>query len=59
MQKQAILQVLDQLPEEVDVDELLDRIILMEKIQEAEQRFAAGEGVSHEEAKQRLERWLK
>lgn len=59
MQKQAIQQVLDALPDEVDVDQLLDRIILLEKIEEAERRLAAGEGVGHDEAKQRFETWLK
>jgi hypothetical protein len=59
MQKQAIQQMLDELPDEVDVDQLLDRIILLEKIEEAERRLSAGEGVSHDEAKQRFEKWLK
>lgn len=59
MHKQAIQQVLDELPDEVDVDQLLDRIILLEKIEEAERRIAAGEGVGHDEAKQRLEAWLR
>jgi hypothetical protein len=59
MQKQAIQQVLDELPDDVDIDLLLDRIILLEKIEQAEKRLAVGEGVSHEQAKQRLERWLK
>lgn len=59
MHKQAIQQVLDELPDEVDVDQLLDRIILLEKIEEAERRIAAGEGVSHDEAKLRLEAWLR
>jgi hypothetical protein len=59
MQKQAIQQVLDELPEDVDIDLLLDRIILLEKVEQAEKRLAAGQGVSHEQAKQRLERWLK
>jgi hypothetical protein len=59
MQKQAIQHVLDELPDEVDVDLLLDRIVLLEKIEDAERRLAAGEGVGHEEAKRRLATWLK
>jgi hypothetical protein len=59
MQKQSIQQVLDELPDDVDVDVLLDRIILLERIEEAESRLAAGQGVSDEEAKQRFEPWLK
>lgn len=58
MQKHAIQQLLDELPDEVDVDQLVNRIILLEKIEEAERRIAAGEGVSHDEAKRRLEAWL-
>ena len=59
MQKQTIQQVLDELPDDVDVDHLLDRIILLEKIDDAEKRLAAGEGVEHDEAKRRLASWLK
>jgi hypothetical protein len=59
MQKQAIQKVLDQLPEDVDVDVLLDRIILLEKIEDAERRLAAGQGISHDEAQRRFEAWLK
>lgn len=58
MQKQAIQQVLDKLPDEVDVDLLLDQIILLEKIEAAEQRLKAGEGVGHAEAKERMDAWL-
>jgi hypothetical protein len=58
MQKQAIQQVLDELPEEIDVDVLFDRIILLEKIEAAERRLAAGEGVTHEQAKARMASWL-
>jgi hypothetical protein len=59
MQKQTIQQVLDELPDDVDVDQLFDRIILLEKIDDAEKRLAAGEGVEHVEAKRRLATWLK
>ena len=59
MQKQSIQHVLDELPDDVDVDLLLDRIILLEKIDDAEKRLAAGEGVEHDEAKRRLASWLK
>jgi hypothetical protein len=59
MQKQAIQQVLDEFPEDVDVDTLLDRLILLEKIEAAEARLRAGEGISHDEAKQRMGPWLK
>ena len=59
MQKQVLQNMLDKLPEDIDVDVLRDRIILLEKIEEAEKRLANGKGVPHEEAKKRFEPWLK
>ena len=58
MQKQSIQQVLDKLPDEVDVEVLLDQIILVEKLEAAEQRLKAGDVVSHEDAKVRMAAWL-
>jgi hypothetical protein len=58
MQKQAIQQVLDELPDDVDIDVLLERIILLEKIEAAEERFRSGQGVDHEHAKERMAAWL-
>jgi hypothetical protein len=58
VQKQAIQHVLDELPDDVDVEVLLDRIIFLEKIEEAEKRLAAGQGVSHDDARRRFESWV-
>lgn len=58
MQKQKVLEVLDSLSEDVDVDSLIERLYLMQKIEIAEQQLTAGQGVAHEDAKKRLEPWL-
>ena len=58
MQKHSIQQVPDKLPDEVDVQVLLDQIILLEKLEAAEQRLRAGDVVSHEDAKVRMAAWL-
>ena len=59
MQKQVIQQVLDAMPDDVDIDDLLDRIVLLEKIEAAELRLKAGEGVPHAQAKEQMQAWLK
>ena len=46
---------LQQMPE--DRQDLLAKLLLW-KIEEAERQIEAGETVSHEEAKRRLEKWL-
>ncbi len=59
MQREKVRQVLDDLPEDVDVDALIERLYLLEKIELGEGQLAGGEGIPHEEAKKRLEKWLK
>ena len=59
MQKERIKQVLNQLPDQVDIDELVEKLYLLLKIELGEQQIAAGEGIPHESAKKRLEPWLK
>jgi hypothetical protein len=58
MKKSQIEQVVSHLPETVDVDALIERLHLLDKIEQAEKPLARGEGVSHEKAKQRMSQWL-
>ncbi len=59
MEKARVKQILDSQPDEVDVDAFVERLYLLRKIELAEEEIARGEGVSHDEAKQRLSAWLK
>lgn len=58
MRKQQVQQVLDNFPEEVNVDEFLEKVYLLQKIEIGERQIQAGEVVTHDEAKQRLQKWL-
>ncbi len=58
MQKEKVLAVVQELPEEVDVDALTERLYLLQKIDEAEKEIAAGKGIPHDEVRQRLAKWL-
>jgi hypothetical protein len=46
MKKSQIEQVVSNLPETVDVDALLERLHLLDKIEQAEKQLARGEGVT-------------
>ena len=59
MKKEQIEQVVAELPDTVDVDALIERLHLLDKIDQAEQQLARGEGIPHAVAVQRLEKWLK
>ena len=58
MEKLKIQQVVDELPEDVDVDALMEKLYLLEKIEIGEKQVAAGQGIPHEAAKKRLKKWL-
>lgn len=58
MQREKVLAVIQELPGEVDVDSLTERLYLLQKIDDAEQEIAAGKGIPHEEVRRRLAKWL-
>ncbi len=59
MLKEKVQQVVGELPEDIDVDVLVEKLYLLEKIELGERQLAEGKGVLHEEAKKRLAKWLK
>ena len=58
MQREKVLSVLQELPEEVDVDSLTERLYLLQKINDAEKEIAAGKGIPHDEVRRKLAKWL-
>ncbi len=54
MKKPQIEHVVAELPDNVDVDVLIERLHLLDKIDQAEQQLARGEGIPHSVAMQRL-----
>ncbi|MFZ1932631.1 MAG: hypothetical protein WCB27_06155 [Thermoguttaceae bacterium] len=59
MLKEKVQQVVSELPEDVDVDALAEKLYLLEKIELGERQLAEGKGIPHDEAKKRLEKWLR
>lgn len=59
MKKQQVEQVVAELPDNVNVDALIERLHLLDKIDQAEQQLARCEGIPHSVALQRLDQWLK
>lgn len=59
IRKSEIIKTLNFLPEKFSVDEFIDRLIFMQKVQEGIKDSAAGKSVSTTVAKKRLKKWLK
>ena len=57
--KSQILETVKNLPERFSVDELIDRIVLVHKIELGLEQSAAGKTHSTAIAKKKLKKWLK
>ncbi|HEU5249107.1 MAG TPA: hypothetical protein VFW15_03905 [Thermoanaerobaculia bacterium] len=57
--KQEVIQLLEQMPEPVEIEELIYRLYLREKLAAAEADIAAGRTVSAEEVRAEAASWRK
>ena len=57
--KEKVLETLQSLPDEFSLDELVERLILMEKVEIGLKQLEEGKTVGHEEAKDKMKKWLK
>ncbi|GIV04406.1 MAG: hypothetical protein KatS3mg015_3236 [Fimbriimonadales bacterium] len=57
--KQATLRLLERLADDVTFEDIIYELYVLEKIQRGMKDAEEGRVVSHEEARQRLSRWLK
>ena len=56
--KQQVLELIKDLPEEVDVDEVMYRLYLRQKLEAAEKDVQEGRLVSHEEVIKETSKWF-
>jgi predicted transcriptional regulator len=56
--KEQALRTIEKLPDDASLDELIDRLYLTFKIEHGIAQADAGEGISHEDARQRMAQWL-
>jgi len=59
MQKGQIQQVVDTLPDEVDVDALIERLYLLRRLEEAERNLRPARCSNTRRFERRMAQWLK
>jgi len=52
-------QVIDTLPDEATMDDIIHALYVKAKFERGEQEIRDGKGVSHEQAKQRMKKWAR
>lgn len=59
MQKSTILHTLNELPNKFSLDDFLERLIVIEKIDEGMEEAKAGKTISHDKVKKIVAKWHK
>ena len=57
--KQRMLKAIEELPDDANIEDALERLYLLYKIDRGIKQADAGELISQEEARQRMAKWLK
>ena len=57
--KEKVSKSINNLPDSFTIDELIDQLIFMEKVEEGFQQSVAGKVVSNEDVKLMIDKWSK
>lgn len=57
--REKVIQSMNELPPEFSLDELVERLVLIQKIERGLQQVKEGKSISHEEVQKRVEAWRK
>lgn len=58
LSKEKLIQTINELPDKFTLDDLLDRIILLQKIETGQEQVSGKRTKSTSEAKEKLRKWL-
>jgi predicted transcriptional regulator len=57
--REKVINSIKDLPDSFTIDELIDRLILIEKVEQGLEQSAEGKVIPHEEVKKIIEKWSK
>ena len=57
--KKQVLSAIKNMPDNFETTQLFDQIFLINKVEEGRKQIKDGKGLSTEEAKKKLKKWLK
>jgi hypothetical protein len=57
--KDKVKELIDHMPDTFSVDDVVEKIILLQKVEEGERQIENGEGIDWEDMKKEMDLWLK
>lgn len=58
MRKSIVIESINKLPDEFSIDEIIERLIIIEKIEKGQQEVKDGKTNTEDQAKAKLSKWL-
>jgi len=55
--KDKVKELIEQMPDTFSVDDLVERVLLLQKIEAAQREIENGEGADWEDVKKEMDRW--
>ena len=55
--KDKVLELVEHMPDTFSVDDLVERILILEKIEKAQKEIENGEGMEWEDFKKEMDKW--
>jgi predicted transcriptional regulator len=57
--REKVIQIVQDLPEDASVEDAMEKLLLLAKIERGIEQADSGQTVSHAEVKERMAKWLK
>ncbi|HEV7350730.1 hypothetical protein [Telluribacter sp.] len=57
MRKEKVLEAVNELPAEFELEELIERLLFIEKVEKGMEQLNKGQTYTHEEVKQTIKTW--
>ena len=57
MKKDKVIKTVKALPQEFDLEELIERLVFMEKVEKGLEQIKEGKTVPHEQVKDMIKKW--
>ncbi len=58
LRKEKVIEQIKELPEKFSIDELMEKLLFIYKLETAMEQSKVGQTTSHEEVKEKFKKWL-
>jgi hypothetical protein len=57
MRKDKVMETIKEFPQEFNLDDLIEKLVFMDKVEKGLQQVSDGKTISHENLKEKIKKW--